>query len=358
MCKIIILNPGYTLPKDMLYNAVYNNPDGYGLILKDKPNKKIQVIKKLPENKENDPEEIYNLLKDNEDITRYLHVRHRTEGDISKDNLHPFTAYHSDRKTVLFMHNGTLNDFAPKRTYVNNQWQGPLPGDPEANDSDSKIFNDTLLSPFLLETKGNYHSAFFKKVIDKFWGYGNVNKGLIVSNDQDELLINPTSWVTITDPDGKTFKASNDSYFKAVIRGPEYERRKKKKEEEEAVARQARFKEARDNPPLLFGRPSSEDGDSWPVAKLKDVNLQKTVYLNDDIKNLLMDTDIWNKAEEGIAALSNLTDQEIETFVKNDNDNAVYLMVHILEHYNDLWKRHQRTTKYLASLKKENKEKK
>src|SRR5690606_28430826 len=121
----------------------------------------------------NDPEEIYDLLKDNEDLERFLHLRWMTEGDITEENCQPFCAYSSNKREVYFMHNGTLYDYRPKTSrvsYIN----GVKTEDIGETASDSKKFNDEFLAPFLLRFKGEHGPAdatdpFAKMIIAKYW---------------------------------------------------------------------------------------------------------------------------------------------------------------------------------------------
>lgn len=206
MCVILILEPGITPPSELIKNATYNNPDGYGLILKDVQTKKLQIIKSKAINgniPENDPEVIYDLLKDNEDCQRFLHLRHRTEGPVDEENTHPFTSFYSDKRQVYFMHNGTLYDYKPKTTsytYINNVRVDN--NSDEDSISDSKKFNDTVLAPLLTKIKGtngygDIHDDLVQTAITKFWGSGD-NKGLLISNNQDFILINRDKWKRLT----------------------------------------------------------------------------------------------------------------------------------------------------------------
>jgi hypothetical protein len=342
MCKIIILEPGFTLPYELLENAVYNNPDGYGLILKDPKYKKLQIIRsktvdgKMPEN---DPKSIYDLLRENDDCQRFLHVRHRTEGPIDDDNTHPFVSFFSDKRQVYFMHNGTLYDYKPKSgqtTWVNNV-RVESKGDGEI--SDSKKFNDDVLFPFLNkftgdQGKGDIHDPLFEMYVKKFWGVGGENRGLLISNDQDYKLISSDKWKTISVDSGK-FLASNDSYFKDVIRGPEFERRKAAKAKEEAANPRPKFQQGNTN--------------TWPITPIKDIDLAKTVSLKNNLQDFFnLGVDCWD--EESLVALSNVTEPEFIDLANKHPEEMASMMVILTSYYKDVFERYTRAANHLRDL--------
>jgi predicted glutamine amidotransferase len=335
MCCILILPAGFMPPKEMIQNVTWNNPDGYGLILKDSEAKRIQVIKKTPNEgyKENDPEEIYTLLEDNKDIDRYLHVRYRTVGPIDVDNQHPFTAFYSDKRQVYFMHNGTLNDYKPAQVYQG----GHLT---QSNDtiSDSKKFNDDILFPLLNVTltangKGDYTDKFINKTIEKYWGLGD-NKGLLVSNDLPDLMIAKDRWKFIKTEGNEGFWSSNDSYYSRLQRGPEYDRRKKKLEEEEK-AKKPRFQTGKEVSP-------------WEVSSLSSIDLEKKVRLTSSACELFKDMDF--QTEEGLSYLSFLTDLEMQDALKKNPDEFVAIFSHVTEKYTDLYDRYKKATDHLSKI--------
>ena len=223
MCVIFHQVPGYTLPYDKLENAVWNNPHGYGIVLKE--NGRLQTIKELPANG-NNPKEIYKILKDNEDIERFVHLRWKTQGDISIENTQPFTVYSSKKREILFMHNGTIHE-APPKAFEGAMKEAGI----TANSSDSIKFALGILAPVLERLQGVHGTAdltdpYVQNVIHKLWPYNN-NRGILISSDQQPLILGANSWSTVKMSDGKEFHASNDEYFDVLKRGDEYERRKK-----------------------------------------------------------------------------------------------------------------------------------
>lgn len=347
MCKIIILQPGYTLPYDMLETACYNNPHGYGLVLRDPKHNKLQLIKSGESalEKGNDPKEIYDLLKDNEDIERYLHLRWKTEGEISQENVQPFCSFHSDKRQVYFMHNGTLSNWKAPTTY--DRWEnGVKISNQNGQDkrSDSNRFNEIFLSPLLnrfegANGRGDIEDPIFQTVLNKFWEIGSVNKGLLISSDQGYYLINKDNWKEIKVTDG-SFWASNDTYFEKVIRGPVHEAREKERKEKEAAENRARFQNHNNN----FGKK-----DSKTLFELKNILLQDKILLSANIKDLMADVDVYS--EEGMASLKNMTAIEWETFLEKNKEDSVALLIHFTDEYDRLWTKYNKATSYLASLK-------
>lgn len=337
MCNIIALKAGVSIPYEKLETCTYNNPHGFGLILRDPSTKKLQIIRRCP--KENDPKEIFDLLEDNKDIERYLHLRWRTDGPINLENTHPFPAYSSNNREIYFMHNGVLSDFKPRSVYENGV-QKTLEGDT----SDSKKFNDEFLAPYLLthvgaNGKADYHDPMFIKIINKFWSSGS--KGLLISNDLEPLFINEKEWKELDFGGGK-FWSSNDTYWNRLTRGPEYDRREaeaKQKREKEAAARAAnRFQEENKNP--MGGS----------ITNLRDITLKPKEVLSEDLANIFEDYNIWT--DEGTAALSNLTQIEIEDLIKKDAETAAALLIHITSAFDELYKRKERMVSYIKKFKK------
>lgn len=307
MCVIIEQKIGYTLPKEMLKMAMFNNPHGYGLVIKDPVNKKVQVIRKLKA----DLEEVYDLLKDNEDCLRYLHLRWKTEGEISEDNVHPFCVFYSDARQIYFMHNGTLPyKFKPSNA---------------EKISDSKKFNDTWLTPFLSrlhgkEGKGDYHDDWFISQLKDVWT-GDHNRGLIVSNDLEPLFINDKFWKVIKDGHGNEFYASNDTYFEKLIRGPEYDRLKKEKEEAEKAAKK-------------FQIPSNSNTNTPKIlTELKDVDLAPVPKI--DLERIFEDLDLYTS--DGYLALAAVTSSEFDELCLKNPDTASSLLLNITTEYKDLF---------------------
>lgn len=329
--------------KDKLFNIVWNNPDGYGLIVKDTKESKLQIFRECP--KENDPEVIYKLLQENIDLDRFLHVRHRTCGPINLDNTHPFTSYWSEERQVYFFHNGTLQDYKPSAggtTYENGVRTERIAE--EATLSDSKKFNDQVLSPLLNRFKGDngladIHDPVFQSIFNKYWGYGVVNKGLLVSNDQNSLIIGKSNWTEIDGADGKKHLSSNgNEYSMKLQRGPEFERRKKKEEEN----KKPRFQGTGTNITVL-------NSNSRALTNLKDVNLKPITLLTEELVNIFEDNDI--ESFEGLSNLCYLTEVELEHFVEKNPVQAGNLLIHLTNKFSELYGKYTKGISFIRDMK-------
>lgn len=215
MCAILHFAPGSMMNKEQFFNCVYNNWHGYGLILKD-GNGRLHLTKDFqPENVGTDPEKLYDLLNDNKDIERFLHVRHSTKGATDETNVQPFCVYHSSAREVYFMHNGTLNSFS--------DYSGK-------GKSDTLEFCEKVLQPALLRWDGENGKAdyldkvFLDLVVDTKWSAGST--GFFVSNDLPPQRIG-AGWklyehpASANDSYGNIW-VSNTMYFKELVRGPRF----------------------------------------------------------------------------------------------------------------------------------------
>lgn len=220
MCVILTLSAGATINKNQLFNAVYNNWHGFGLILRD-ANNRLELIKEFDENG-TDPERVWKLLEDNKDLHRCLHVRHSTKGATDESNVQPFEVYNSNSRQVFFMHNGTLSGFGiTTYSYGNKQ---------ESGKSDTLEFCEKVLAPALLRWSGENGKAdyldpeFVRLVVDKQWTSSST--GLFVSNDLADRRIG-TGWTQYKHPDDSSegeVWTSNTSYFDRIQRGPHFQR--------------------------------------------------------------------------------------------------------------------------------------
>lgn len=204
MCAIWSLLPGQSIDDKMLDNVVGNNLDGWGIVLHDVDAKRLE-IKRGFDSQGTDPETIARILEDNNDLVRHVHVRNTTKGANSLDNTHPFCVYSDNNRQVYCLHNGTLHDFG------------------RGNDqrSDTKVFCEDFLSPLLSRYHGefgpaDYNDPILKGILEKYVGYNN--RVMLVSNDLEPLRIG--TWKEVSSSVGHKFLASNDDYFKNIIRGP------------------------------------------------------------------------------------------------------------------------------------------
>lgn len=353
MCVIFQLRPGYTLPYTMLETAVWNNPHGYGIVIK--INNRLQVIKKLADEKKgSDPKEIYKILKDNEDAERFVHVRWRTEGDISGDNLHPFPVYNSNKRQVWFMHNGTLHQYAPPRQY--SHMQGGMTPVSTDTRSDSRKFAETVVAPFLLKFHGengpaDIHDETIKEIFEKYWSSGN--KGLLIANDLDPYFLGLTNWTTIKtseiDKNGKSiegsFFSSNNEYYLTLKRGPVFEAREVERKKKEEVARLANV-----------NKPAQTEKVDTTITRLTSKSFSQKFSLDTKMEDLLEDYNMYDA--EGYISLANLTIIELDALVKTNPEGVPSLLLYLTDFLKKntealikLEEKHESATKMIATLK-------
>lgn len=240
MCNISIFKAGQLPNKQKFYNSVYNNWHSYGMVTK--IGNKLDIKKKVPENGEVDPDEVWKLLEDDLEYTRFLHLRHNTAGLTDLSNCHPFDVYYDPKsgRQVVAMHNGTLYEYKSKQT-VNG-----ITKDDDTGPSDTKNFVDLVLTPYLSAMdfgngRGDIESVYFKTLMKKFWPTTS-NRLLLISSDQHPLLVGDWKKVTHDGFEGgkpcrTEFDSSNDDYFDKVSRGPEFERRVRRENEEREARR-------------------------------------------------------------------------------------------------------------------------
>lgn len=107
MCVIIHKPEGIVIPEQKIESAWQNNKDGFGVTFVDRG--KFHIRKWLSKN----PDEINKFLAEIKDCDAMLHLRFKTKGTVSRDNLHPFGVLTEKKHGVnlQFCHNGTLYEF-------------------------------------------------------------------------------------------------------------------------------------------------------------------------------------------------------------------------------------------------------
>lgn len=309
MCSIFQLLPGYTLPYDLLFNAIHNNEHGYGILLKS--DKKIQVIKELP--KVVDPDKVYKILKDNEDIERWVHLRNASQGEITMDNVQPIQVYHSGKRDVYFMHNGTIYSvYTPE-----NQKVHILETIDDKKDSDSRKFALTRIAPLLTRFKGINGSAdiedpFLQEVINQRWD-STKGRAVLISSDQAPYLMHSVGWEKVQDGEGNSFLSSNDDYFKHIKRGTLFE---KIKEEED--------KKKPKNMVVVNGPP--QEG----IFILESPAFEKELSLSEDMVNILEEYDL--QTEEGFIAMANIEHTELKKLFKDNLTDACTMFMYVCQY--------------------------
>lgn len=328
MCVVFHFTPGSMIPKEQFFNAVYNNPDGWGLILKD-GNKQLQVLRDCPEGG-NDPEVLWQLIEKNKDIDRALHIRHATKGGTNLENCHPFEAYISDTRQVYFMHNGTLSSYGTGYTSYGSNY-GRVTSTPErSGKSDSLDFCEKVLQPALQFVVGengraDYHNDMFKKLIlEKNWSHGS--KGLLFSNDM-EPLYHGAGWEEYSKDDEYPVFVSNKDYFKEVKRGPFFEKKKAEEARFQEAQRQAEAKERAKNSPLT----SSTSGTSGAGSNHSDVmifseeRLLKSVAIVRAMGGMFLDADL--NTLSGCAKLAGVDLFEWEELLKVEENYYIATVI-------------------------------
>lgn len=334
MCVIAALEVGQTIPDDMLMNACFNNWHSYGLVIL--VDGKLDIVKKVPESGEIDWKEVKDLLEDNKDHRRFLHLRHTTAGKTDMENCHPFDIYYNQKSGdhVVFMHNGTMYPFKSKKI-VNGISQ-----DDDSGPSDTKNFVDQVLIPYVTgcdfgNGHGDINHPMFTRLIDKMWPTGS-NRGLLISSKYEPLFID--KWETVG-PEGSKFKASNNDYFFSIKRGPEFDRR------------EAAKKKTQDSASLKTG------GKTVTVSDFRDypTKLHGFYSLKDSIADVLHDWDVYDRS--GAISLGYATRDELEK-IHSVKADCVSLMEWVFTDYAQMYDemealavKHDKASKMVAALK-------
>lgn len=336
MCNIFLLNPGVMPTKSQVETCVYNNWHSMGaLIRKDSG---LEVIHHIPKSGELDPEMVYDLMLDNRDKQRVIHLRHTTAGATTLENCHPFKVYESKDQTIWFMHNGTLHTY---KTMENGKevLDGP---------SDTKNFADQILSPMLAAMKNpDINDPLLQKIVNRFWM--SSNRGILISSKGDKpFLIDATAnpWKTIKGEGEEQFLSANDDYFTTVKRGPELARR-------EEAAKAAKFREENSS------REISKYAGHTPTTA-KDHGFYK---LSQSPCELLNDWEVYERSTAVGVGLFTLT--ELLEILEKDKDGFAVVAEWIFTDYALMYEelksiqdKHDKATKLIATLQRELKAKK
>lgn len=192
MCVIIELEKGKEFPFNNLENAVRNNPDGFGLMMY--RDNAVEVQRYLPEKP--DADTVAKILEKFKDEHRVLHLRYKTKGSVSKENLHPFPVIVDKKNQVYMMHNGTFHEM---NKFIQDE------------ESDSKAFAREVLNPILsrMKFKDNIvdlNDPVVKLILEQF-----------VTAHNKVFLINKNSSLKLGSwSEFQGFPVSNTSYFSYV----------------------------------------------------------------------------------------------------------------------------------------------
>ncbi len=352
MCNILILPQGVMPKREAFENMCYNNWHSWGLVTR--IDGKLDILKKVPASGEIDADEIeviWKLLERDIEFERILHVRHNTAGATNEDNCHPIDVYY-DQKTgrqVVFMHNGTMYEYKSKKQKPNTTGGYTLEDDPDGP-SDTKNFVDQILTPMLTtQNYGNGHgdinNKFFVKLANKMWPLNN--RGLIISNDQNLLLLGEWKKTKAKGPVGSAGEvdiwSSNDDYFDKVQRGPEYDRR---------VEREKKAREAEQR--LRSGTATGTSNNTiYPLSEY-NFNRHSIYSLSATLDDICDDWSRWNR--ECAVYLGAASMEELEELYKN-KEVCIEIMdwtfqdyYHLFDEYNDLEAKLERQATYINSI--------
>ena len=195
MCVIIHKPAGIVIPEQKIESAWQNNKDGFGVTFVDRG--QFQIRKWLSK----DPDEINKFLTEIKDCDAMLHLRFKTKGAVSRDNLHPFTVLTKKRDGVdlQFCHNGTLYEFG------------------DSDQSDTAQFNAEVVRPMFAMLAKKYDNSlsdmlddpFGQMIMEKYRGSSSV---FMLHGEKGESI----RFGKGVDFDG--WWASNNSYFNNYTR--------------------------------------------------------------------------------------------------------------------------------------------
>ncbi len=341
MCNILILTPGQMPNKKEFETMCHNNWHSYGLVTK--IDGKLDITKGVPESGEIDAEAIWKLLERDVEFERYLHVRHNTAGATTLENTHPFEVFYSDKKHVVFMHNGTLYPFKSKKQSPN----GTMIDDDDGP-SDSYNFTKDVLTELVAGTnfgtgKGDVHHPMFKRILEQFWLANN--RGILIVNDQAPLLLG--DWKEYK-PQGTDFviKSANLEYFQNVTRGPEFSRREAAKKIQEEAERKAK---GSTSTPMVTS-----------LSNFRFEAKHRFYALKDSIVNILSDWNVYDRS--GAVSLGFATRDELEELYNSKADCIAVMdwvfsdYAKLYEEFCDLEDDKDKATKKIATMTEELKE--
>lgn len=327
MCNILVLNPDVMPIREEFDNMCYNNWHSYGLVTM--VGGKLDIIKKVPESGEIDPEEIWKLLERDIEFQRILHVRHNTAGTTSLENCHPFDVFYQKKKEsekqVVFMHNGTLYEYKSKK------WVNQTYVDDDSGPSDTQNFTNRVLVPYMSAMdfgtgKADIHHPAMVTLLKKFWPVSS-NRGILIANDQSPLILG--EWKKTKGQNGEEILSANDDYFKSVTRGPEKARRDAA--EAKAKEEQKKGKGFR----IVDSTPASTSTNIVPLASF-DFSAKHGVFsLSTSLKHILDDWEIWDRTTA--VQIGAATQSELEQIYDGGKKNTVILMDWIFTDYASLY---------------------
>ena len=360
MCVIIHLDAKENLSDDNWFNAINNNEHGFGMLVKiPRGGGKLDEIKliKLFNESGNDVEEIKETVGKYQEYERWIHLRYKTVGSTTEDNVQPFLIREDGDRVAYFMHNGTLSAYRPTTTYVHGVQT------PQDDRSDSQIFAETFLKPSLENVYsntigvGDYTCDFFRDTLDNNWNATKQgaakNRGVIVSNYAPTLIINNNLWTTIYNDEPNDegeyneIAVSNDDYFDKLVRGSLHEKLKKEKEDKERKEREEKWKQN--------GQSSQTKGGS-SIQKLIGFRPNNNLVDNPTIKitDIIDDVDIIDGDQIDWKAFATVSYNEWrEAFADHEQHECALIVYNIAQQlYEAVDESESQSTKILTLLKK------
>jgi len=317
MCNIFYFQKNQMIDFESLENCCFNNWHSFGLVTK--VDGRLDIKRVVPKSGEIDARQIWDLLNNDLQYERYLHVRHNTAGKTDLRNCHPFDVYYDEStgEQIVAMHNGTLYEFKSKKWVDNRQV------DDDDGPSDTKNFVDQIIIPAVASDFGSGKAAldnpFFKRVMNRFWPSTGSNRLVLISSKQPSLFLG--DWKEYGD---EKVKVSNIDYFEKVTRGPEFERRRLREEEDKKrIEEQLRKeREAKRGLPVVL----SQSVSTTAVTRFNGLEVEKSAdlfELEQTLSNFFDDWDGWDR--EGLVALGYATKDEIEQLY-SDKKNCIIAM--------------------------------
>jgi hypothetical protein len=196
----------------------------------------------------------------------------------------------------------------------------------------------------------NYCDPIVAKLIGKMWPAAS-NRGLIISNKYPTLILNAADWKLMKDGDIE-FRASNDTYFKELVRGRLFDKLEADKKAKEAEARTKSSRNFQVTTTLYTAGKAS-----WPLTRLKDIDLKPNNFLGEALADVLSDFDL--HSDHGLSQLSNLTEAELYHMVKNSPMAAAGLLTILTSSFTSLYEenekladKHNAASKLIGELKR------
>lgn len=179
MCQILYKPANAEVNEDKFISSFNNNSDGFGYSYVE--DGKIKTKKKLGLTDTQAYDIATGLLKEKAAL---IHMRFKTAGEVSTENIHPFNVLKEDGYSMVMAHNGTIHDFKEAKSTA----------------SDTKRFVKAIVHP-LAKTMGmgiGYDNVLtnplFRKVVQEYVGT-TYNRVAFFDSEGRCGLVNKELWV-------------------------------------------------------------------------------------------------------------------------------------------------------------------